>query len=110
MTLHLLLATELAHQTPITITIGLGMVVGTGLVVGALAYSRVVHRIDAAEKAQGKQEERLKAVEAWRVSAERETGEIRQEVREVRRILEGMASDIRDINRTVHQQETRRGA
>ena len=108
MTLPFFLALTLTESD--SITLGLAASLATSLVLGAMAYARLQHRVEVAEKDFIQLVEQVKALEDWRVRAERETGEVRQEVREVRRLLESMAADIRDIRHTVHQQETRRSA
>lgn len=94
MTPPFLLAVTLTEGDGITIGIA-GSLAGV-LVLGSLAYARLHHRAETAEKALVAHDERLKALETWRGTTDQQAAELRAQVAEIFRAVERMERKLDD--------------
>jgi uncharacterized coiled-coil protein SlyX len=101
MTLPPLLAVTLTESDGITL--GLAGSLAGMLVVGSLAYARLHHRAETAEKALVAQEERLKALETWRGTTDQQAAELRAQVAEIFRAIERMERKLDDYLKPAHK-------
>lgn len=101
MTPPLLLAVTLTEGDGITLGLA-GSLAGV-LVLGSLAYARLHHRLEAAEKTAIAQEERLKALETWRGTTDQQAAELRAQVAEIFRAIERMERKLDDFFKPAHK-------